>query len=275
MGPRPADFDEEIIKQSPTFVKWTDLQPGEKLRYACREFVKGQGEDEERLMRRIMIARRNNIRDHETLKIARKQTTAAATTTMLTGATTTTAISATPPVAASIPTFEVVMPTEAAAVVVPFAKTTAVAADKESTTATTTDATTTTTVTDTTTTTATNIHKTVARSVTAATITRARRPPHSFSDHQVEQEMDVPAVEKTRSYRTWTELVNGSEFVVRCRCLLWCDPLAKRKFTFIIYIYISRCSVPENRYGWLFVLLSMKCVRIRFLQQYHSNNVTL
>ena len=44
---------------------------GERLRYACREFIKGQEDDEERLMRRIMIARRNNIRDHTVLKQAR------------------------------------------------------------------------------------------------------------------------------------------------------------------------------------------------------------
>ena len=72
MGPRPKDFNEVVIKQSPTYVKWSQLRMGEKLRFACREFVKGHGEDDERLMRRIMIARRNNIRDHETLKSARK-----------------------------------------------------------------------------------------------------------------------------------------------------------------------------------------------------------
>lgn len=58
MGPRPPDFDEVVIRQSPTFVKWAGLEFGQKLRYACREFTKGQPEDEERLMRRIMIARR-------------------------------------------------------------------------------------------------------------------------------------------------------------------------------------------------------------------------
>mmetsp|Transcript_17689 Transcript_17689/g.29261 ORF Transcript_17689/g.29261 Transcript_17689/m.29261 type:complete len:292 (+) Transcript_17689:98-973(+) len=75
MGPRPADFDEEIVRQSPTFLKWQTLEEGERLRYACREFVRGHGDDEERLMRRIMIARRNNLRDHETLKKARAATT--------------------------------------------------------------------------------------------------------------------------------------------------------------------------------------------------------
>lgn len=75
MGPRPADFDETIVRQSPTFCKWQTLEEGERLRYACREFVKGHGDDEERLMRRIMIARRNNLRDHETLKKARAATT--------------------------------------------------------------------------------------------------------------------------------------------------------------------------------------------------------
>ncbi|GKY96309.1 hypothetical protein MPSEU_000590600 [Mayamaea pseudoterrestris] len=73
MGPRPFDFDETIVRQSPTFTRWLKLQVGETLRYACRTFCKGHGDDEERLMRRIMIARRNNIRDHELLKQARKQ----------------------------------------------------------------------------------------------------------------------------------------------------------------------------------------------------------
>jgi hypothetical protein len=72
MGDRPTDFDEVVIRQSPTFGKWCQLANGEKLRYACREFVKGQRDDEERLMRRIMIARRNNLRDHQVLKRARQ-----------------------------------------------------------------------------------------------------------------------------------------------------------------------------------------------------------
>jgi hypothetical protein len=72
MGPRPADFNEEVIKQSPSFIKWQQLENGQKMKYACREFTKGQANDEERLMRRIMIARRNNIKDHETLKRARE-----------------------------------------------------------------------------------------------------------------------------------------------------------------------------------------------------------
>ena len=72
MGSRPPDFDEELIRKAPTFQKWLTLKLGQKLRYACREFVKGEGDDEERLMRRIMIARRNNLRDHEMLKRARE-----------------------------------------------------------------------------------------------------------------------------------------------------------------------------------------------------------
>jgi len=71
MGARPADFDENVVKQSPTFQKWLSLEDGQKLRYACRDFIKGHNDDEERLMRRIMIARRNNLRDHEILKRAR------------------------------------------------------------------------------------------------------------------------------------------------------------------------------------------------------------
>jgi hypothetical protein len=71
MGARPRDFDEELVRRSPTYRKWECLAPGERLRYACREFLKGHGDDEERLMRRIMIARRNNVRDHDALKLAR------------------------------------------------------------------------------------------------------------------------------------------------------------------------------------------------------------
>lgn len=44
-----------------------------QLRYACRDFIKGRGEDEERLMRRIMITRRNNVKEHKLLKKARKR----------------------------------------------------------------------------------------------------------------------------------------------------------------------------------------------------------
>ena len=71
MKPRPPDFDEELIRKAPTFVKWLALSDGETLSYACRTFVKGNENDEERLMRRIMIARRNNLKDHAILKQAR------------------------------------------------------------------------------------------------------------------------------------------------------------------------------------------------------------
>ena len=72
MGARPPDFDEVTIRQSPTMQKWSTMEKGAKLKYACREFVKGNPDDEERLMRRIMIARRNNLKDHATLKKARQ-----------------------------------------------------------------------------------------------------------------------------------------------------------------------------------------------------------
>eukprot|EP00571_Detonula_confervacea_P014112 CAMPEP_0172307212 /NCGR_PEP_ID=MMETSP1058-20130122/8112_1 /TAXON_ID=83371 /ORGANISM="Detonula confervacea, Strain CCMP 353" /LENGTH=333 /DNA_ID=CAMNT_0013019313 /DNA_START=141 /DNA_END=1142 /DNA_ORIENTATION=- len=71
MGPRPEDFNEELIRKAPTFQKWLKLEPGRELTYACRQFVKGGIDDEERLMRRIMIARRNNLKDHAVLKKAR------------------------------------------------------------------------------------------------------------------------------------------------------------------------------------------------------------
>mmetsp|Transcript_58781 Transcript_58781/g.70731 ORF Transcript_58781/g.70731 Transcript_58781/m.70731 type:complete len:234 (+) Transcript_58781:326-1027(+) len=71
MRERPKDFDEELVKRAPTFKKWEALKNGEKMRYFSREFIKGRENDEERIMRRIMIARRNNIRDHEMVKKAR------------------------------------------------------------------------------------------------------------------------------------------------------------------------------------------------------------
>jgi hypothetical protein len=42
---------------------------------------------------------------------------------------------------------------------------------------------------------------------------RRRRPSTLFSDAEVAREMDVPAVEATRSYRTWMALPEGAEFV--------------------------------------------------------------
>ena len=73
MSKRPADFEEDVVRKAPTFLKWVALEVGQKLRYACRDFFKGNDNDEERLMRRIMIARRNNLRDHDILKRARVQ----------------------------------------------------------------------------------------------------------------------------------------------------------------------------------------------------------
>ena len=68
MGPRPSDFDEELVRQAPTFKKWENLAKGDRMKYASREFIKGAADDEERLMRRIMIARRNNLKDHAVIK---------------------------------------------------------------------------------------------------------------------------------------------------------------------------------------------------------------
>ena len=67
MGERPKDFDEEMCKKAPTYKKWSSLKNGEELRYACRYFKKGSVVDEERLLRRIMIARRNNVKQHKLL----------------------------------------------------------------------------------------------------------------------------------------------------------------------------------------------------------------
>jgi len=137
MGPRPADFDEQLVKQSPTYTKWAALPQGAKIRYACREFIKGRPNDEERLMRRIMIARRNNIKDHEVLKKARSV--------MQVG--------------------QIVKPLDV-------------------------------------------VEPSLPKQF------RVRRPASVFADSVVEKEMDVAAVEKTRSYRTWVLLEEGQEFIV-------------------------------------------------------------
>jgi regulator of RNase E activity RraB len=123
MGARPTDFDEDIVRQSPTYIKWQSMGEGEKLRYACRDFVRGHGDDDERLMRRIMIARRNNLRDHDTLKRARSTT------------------------------------------------------------------------------------------VESIKKGKQRKVGSGMSDHQVEVEMDIAAVESTRSYKAWQLLEEGKEFV--------------------------------------------------------------
>lgn len=198
MGARPPDFNEASLKQSPTYIKWLTLPDGEKLRYACREFIKGHENDDERLLRRIMIARRNNIRDHETLKVARQRanvttivnTTAAATTVPRSSASernhltkteapeTTTTVRVESNVVDQIPVQETQNHAEEDTMgmdLEPEAPTTAA---------------------------------------------RTRRPPHTFSDAQIEQEMDVAAVMKTRSYRSWLEVPDGGEFVVRvCVCV--------------------------------------------------------
>jgi hypothetical protein len=191
MGPRPSDFNENLIRQSPTFMKWNTLAPGTRLRYACREFIKGHSDDEERLMRRIMIARRNNIRDHETLKAARHRST-----------------TPTEPVKTEIPSEP---PTDGMEGVASTLEERTHVCKVEEMDAMTPDVQPTIEVPATTTTTTnTNI-----------TTTRTRRPPHTFSDSQVEKEMDVSAVERTRSYRSWMDLSDGSEFVVRFFVLMF------------------------------------------------------
>jgi len=136
MGPRPLDFDEGIVRQSPTFIRWSQLKNGERLRYACRDFVKGNGDDDERLMRRIMIARRNNLRDHEALKRAR---------------------------VASLERKRDVDGNEG---------------ENET-----------------------------------ESSNKKRKSASTVSDAQVVEEMDVAAVEATRSYRTWRSLSDGQEFI--------------------------------------------------------------
>lgn len=158
MGPRPPDFDEQLVRQSPTFIKWSTLNQGEKLRYACREFIKGYMDDEERLMRRIMIARRNNLKDHQALKRARELTSEE-----LSG------------VKANATDGEGSSTAEPAAKV-----TKSEASDTPG---------------------------------TSSGPIRKRRPATMFNDTEVAREMDVAAVEATRSYRTWQELADGAVFI--------------------------------------------------------------
>lgn len=49
--------------------------------------------------------------------------------------------------------------------------------------------------------------------VTSTSSSRKRRPASTVSDGQVAKEMDVAAVEATRSYRAWMALPDGAEFV--------------------------------------------------------------
>jgi len=148
MGARPIDFDESIVRQAPTFLRWLSLTNGQKLRYACRDFVKGHGDDEERLMRRIMIARRNNLRDHEMLKRARTASRAGS------------------------GTLEAIEAMEKRKV------------------------------------------STVLKVETNPASPKKRRPTGTsgMSDAEVIKEMDTPAVEATRSYKSWVALEDGKEF---------------------------------------------------------------
>lgn len=150
MGARPLDFDENVVRQSPTFQKWLGLEDGHKLRYACRDFIKGHGDDEERLMRRIMIARRNNLRDHEILKRARNAKVA-----------------------------------EDDDFVEPKQK------KKEG--------------------------PPSPQDIPVAKKRRAASTAYSMTDEEVRQEMDEPAVEATRSYKSWIKLEEGKEFTYNQR----------------------------------------------------------
>uniref|UniRef100_A0A7R9VMT0 Uncharacterized protein n=1 Tax=Pseudictyota dubia TaxID=2749911 RepID=A0A7R9VMT0_9STRA len=192
MGARPPDFDEALVRQAPTFIKWQALRDGEKLRYACRDFVKGYGEDEERLMRRIMIARRNNLRDHEKLKRARalsrgrdkeEPSSTAATKTMPTKEEKIKATVAVAETDSSKPS----MMTEGVAVE---AGTAAFALPKRRR----------------------IISEAVAGGGGSSSCGSA-----TAVDIEAQREMDVPAVEATRSYKAWLALEHGKELIYNCR----------------------------------------------------------
>lgn len=223
MGPRPPDFNEASLKQSPTYIKWSTLPDGEKLRYACREFIKGHEQDDERLLRRIMIARRNNIRDHETLKVARQRahvttlhtvtgtmipkSTNASTERSNMKATANTTETTTAVVHVKSEPTDNGCTSELMDVVDVVDEANTVTSKEEM-------------VSDETKIPHIKIdfdhtNPNTNTTTTTCTTTRTRRPPHTFSDAQIEQEMDVAAVSKTRSYRSWLEVPDGGEFVVR------------------------------------------------------------
>jgi hypothetical protein len=207
MGPRPLDFDEEMIKHSPTFVKWQCLEEGEKLRYACREFVKGIPDEEERLMRRIMIARRNNIRDHETVKEARRRIITTTTTTTSTSVGNQNAAIAGAVAADSLEEVLLASTNTKAAATVAFSEAAANKTDMVSVNKTdivSTDEVSPATV------------KTESDGATTISIHRKnnkRKSPTALTDTQIEQEMDKEAVEATRSYKAWSALPDGAEFI--------------------------------------------------------------
>jgi hypothetical protein len=181
MGPRPADFEEDVIRQSPTFIRWNQMETGEKLRYACREFIKGQGDDDERLMRRIMIARRNNLRDHQTLKRARQTISSK-------GSPSDEEESA----SNQNQNHKVPKLVEHASPQEPPPQPPPPPQQQQQL----------------------QQHLQVLLVETPETTTsRKRRPSTLFSDSEVAKEMDVPAVEATRSYQGWLDLPDGAEFV--------------------------------------------------------------
>mmetsp|Transcript_4125 Transcript_4125/g.6035 ORF Transcript_4125/g.6035 Transcript_4125/m.6035 type:complete len:482 (+) Transcript_4125:189-1634(+) len=202
MGTRPDDFDEDIVRQAPTFMKWLKLQEGQKLRYACRDFIKGHGDDEERLMRRIMIARRNNLRDHETLKRARQ--TARQTSRNSSGGSSSskTKKRKTTPSSSHLPP----LPPPSTITTQPLTTTTTTASSNSN------SPPTTSTTPTTSSTTATAAIPSPTTSTTATSSSSSSSTTTGMTDAQVAQEMDVPAVEATRSYRQWQSLAMGEEF---------------------------------------------------------------
>jgi hypothetical protein len=175
MGPRPADFNEEEVKKAPTWRKWLSVPAGSTLRYACRDFVKGNAGDEERLMRRIMIARRNNIKDHEALKRARE-------------------LAVKQQKQEKLPRNETRNDKNKVAAIAAHQynnqysdgrQEPSAAAEPEA----------------------------VDKTEDISHQEKKRRFTTIFSDAQIAEEMDVQAVEATRSYRIWKELEDGAEFM--------------------------------------------------------------
>lgn len=211
------------------------LKDGEKLRYACREFIKGNGNDEERLLRRVMIARRNNIRDHELLKKARLRAKTEGIHQQLAGVPA--GVVSTPQQQQQLPPLSSppplpTDPTQQAGVGVAEARVgslkrkepdqdtpttdsttllTTVAADGSTVTVPQQNPTATTIMADGSTKKDVPITQTPTTPVTGSLV-RKRAKSSSMSDLEVKLDMDEPAVEATRSYKTWLALPDGAEF---------------------------------------------------------------
>ena len=65
--PTPDGYDENEAKKTPTWKKWQNLKPGESLTYV-KTYVKGRGNDEKYLLRRLSYKRRHDQKRREEME---------------------------------------------------------------------------------------------------------------------------------------------------------------------------------------------------------------